>query len=130
MRKDSEYRDLFPGALELMILQTLRIKPMHGYAIAQHIKNLSDELLQIEEGSLYPALQRMLKAGWLESAMGISARNRPVRIFKLTALDRKHLEQERSSFERLFAGINRVLAIRKLTSEANEPQMSWFAAAL
>jgi hypothetical protein len=62
--------------------------------------------------------------------MGLSSRNRPVRIFKLTALDRKHLEQERSSFERLFAGINRVLAIRKLTSEANEPQMSWFAAAL
>jgi PadR family transcriptional regulator, regulatory protein PadR len=113
MRKGSEYRDLFPGALELMILQTLRIKPMHGYAIAQHIKNLSDELLQIEEGSLYPALQRMLKAGWLESAMGISARNRPVRIFKLTAAGRKHLEQEHSSFQRMFAGINRVLAVSK-----------------
>lgn len=113
MTKDSQHRDLFPGALEMMILQTLRSKPMHGYAIAQHIKNLSDELLQIEEGSLYPALQRMLKASWLESAMGISARNRPVRIFKLTALGRKHLEQERSSFERVFAGINRVLAISK-----------------
>jgi PadR family transcriptional regulator PadR len=113
MTKDSHYRDLFPGALEMMILQTLRTKPMHGYAIAQHIKNLSDDLLQIEEGSLYPALQRMLRAGWLESAMGISARNRPVRSFKLTALGRKRLEQERSSFERMFAGINRVLAISK-----------------
>ena len=97
----------------MMILQTLRTKPMHGYAIAQQIKNLSDDLLQIEEGSLYPALQRMLKAGWLASAMGISARNRPVRIFKLTALGRKHLEQELSSFERMFAGINRVLALSK-----------------
>jgi PadR family transcriptional regulator PadR len=113
MTKDSQYRDLFPGALELMILQTLRTKPMHGYAIAQHIKNLSEDLLQIEEGSLYPALQRMLKAGWLESAMGISARNRPVRIFKLTAAGRKHLEQEHSSFRRMFAGINRVLAVSK-----------------
>lgn len=111
--KDSQYRDLFPGALEMMILQTLRTKPMHGYAIAQHIKNLSDDLLQIEEGSLYPALQRMLRTGWLDSAMGISARNRPVRIFKLTARGRKHLEQELSSFERMFAGINRVLAISK-----------------
>jgi PadR family transcriptional regulator PadR len=113
MMKDSQYRDLFPGALEMMILQTLRTKPMHGYAIAQHIKNLSDDLLQIEEGSLYPALQRMLRTGWLDSAMGISARNRPVRIFKLTARGRKHLEQELSSFERMFAGINRVLAISK-----------------
>lgn len=113
MTKDSQYRDLFPGALEMMILQTLRTKPMHGYAIAQHIKNLSDDLLQIEEGSLYPALQRMLKAGWLESALGVSGRNRPVRIFKLTALGRKHLEQELSSFQRMFAGINRVLAISK-----------------
>ena len=111
MTKDSQYRDLFPGALEIMILQTLRTSAMHGYAIAQHIKNLSDDLLQIEEGSLYPALQRMLKAGWLESAMGISARNRPVRIFKLSAMGRKHLEQELSSFQRMFAGINRVLAI-------------------
>ena len=113
MTKDSLYRDLFPGALEMMILQTLQTKPMHGYAIAQHIKNLSDDLLQIEEGSLYPALQRMLRAGWLESEMGISVRNRPVRIFKLTVLGRKHLEQERSSFERMFAGIKRVLAISK-----------------
>jgi PadR family transcriptional regulator, regulatory protein PadR len=113
MTKDSQYRDLFPGALEMMILQTLQTKPMHGYAIGQHIKNLSDDLLQIEEGSLYPALQRMLKAGSLESAMGISARNRPVRIFKLIALGRKHLEQELSSFQRMFAGINRVLAISK-----------------
>ena len=73
MGKEQEFRDLFPGALELMILKTLNRKPMHGYALAQHIKAVSDELLQIEEGSLYPALQRMLKAGWLESEMGVSA---------------------------------------------------------
>jgi transcriptional regulator len=111
MAKKSEYRDLFPGALELMILQTLKRKPMHGYALAQHIKAVSDDLLQIEEGSLYPALQRMLKTGWLKSEMGLSAKSRPVRIFKLTEVGRKHLEDERSSFEKMFAGITRVLAI-------------------
>ena len=74
-------------------------------------KKCCSELLQIEEGSLYPALQRMLKVGWLESEMGISARNRPVRIFKLTKAGAKHLAQELASFERMFAGINRVLAI-------------------
>jgi transcriptional regulator len=111
MAKKSEYRDLFPGALELMILQTLNRKPMHGYALAQHIKAVSDDLLQIEEGSLYPALQRMLKTGWLKSEMGLSARNRPVRIFKPTEAGRKHLEAERSSFEKMFAGIARVLAV-------------------
>jgi transcriptional regulator len=111
MVKKPEYRDLFPGALELMILRTLSRKAMHGYALAQRIKDVSDELLQIEEGSLYPALQRMLKAGWLESEMGLSDRNRPVRVFKLTEAGRKHLEQELVSVERMFAGVTRVLAL-------------------
>jgi PadR family transcriptional regulator PadR len=111
MAKTSENRDLFAGALELMVLQTLKRKPMHGYALVQHIKALSDDLLQIEEGSLYPALQRMLKTGWLKSEMGLSARNRPVRIFRLTAAGRKHLEEERSRVEKMFAGISRVLAV-------------------
>src|ERR1700728_3214817 len=108
-----EYRDLFPGALELMILQTLYRRPLHGYALAQHIKAVSDELLQIEEGSLYPALQRMLKAGWLEAEMGISAQNRPVRVFKVTKAGKKHLEREISSVEQMFAGISRVLALAR-----------------
>ena len=84
---------------------------MHGYALAQKIKHVSDNLLQIEEGSLYPALQRMLKAGWLKSEMGVSARNRPVRIFKLSEMGAKRLEQELSSFQRMFTGIYRVLAM-------------------
>jgi len=111
MRKKSEYRDLFPGALELMILQTLSRKPMHGYALAQQIKEVSDDLLQIEEGSLYPALQRMLKSGWLESKMGTSMNSRPVRIFNLTPSGRRHLEQEISSVKKMFAGIARVLPL-------------------
>lgn len=113
MTNKDEVRDLFPGALELMILQTLHRKPMHGYALAQHIKSVSDDLLQIEEGSLYPALQRMLKAGWLASEMGISSRNRPVRVYRLTAAGEKRLEQETSSFERMFTGIQRVLSTAK-----------------
>jgi PadR family transcriptional regulator len=109
MTRNPEYRDLFPGALEVMILQSLRSKPMHGYALAKHIKQVSEDLLQIEEGSLYPALQRMLKAGWLESEVGVSAKNRPIRIYRLTDAGLKHLEQELSSFEKMFAGIMRVL---------------------
>lgn len=94
----------------MMILQSLRMKPMHGYALAKHIKRVSDDLLQIEEGSLYPALQRMLKQGWLKSKLGISEKNRPIRIYSLTNAGLKRLEQEVSSFEKMFAGIRRVLA--------------------
>ena len=101
--------DLFPGALEMMILQTLRRGPLHGYALAQAIKQASDELVHVEEGSLYPALQRMLKAGWLAAEWGVSARNRQVRIYKLTAAGRKQLEQKVSAFERLLSGINKVM---------------------
>ena len=104
-----EPRDLFPGALELMILQTLKRKPLHGYALAQHIKRTSDELLQVEEGSLYPALQRMLKAGWVKSEWGISSTGRRVRIYQLTHAGRKRMVDELSSFERMLDGIVRVL---------------------
>jgi len=110
MAKNPEHRDLFPGALEIMILQSLRLKPMHGYALVKHIKQVSDDLLQVEEGSLYPALQRMLKEGWLEAEAGISTKGRPTRIYRLTAAGVHHLEGEVVSFERMFAGITRVLA--------------------
>lgn len=111
MAKDPEQRDLFSGALELMILHSLRLKPMHGYALVKHIKAVSDGLLQIEEGSLYPALQRMLKAGWLKSEAGVSAKGRPTRVYRLTAAGRRRLEGEVSSFEKMLAGITRVLAV-------------------
>ena len=111
MKKKPQYRDLFPGAMELMILKTLNWKPMHGYALAQRLRDISEDYLQIEEGSFYPALQRMLKAGWLETEMGFSERNRPVRVFKVTKAGRKHLEQELASVEKMFAGFNRVLAL-------------------
>jgi transcriptional regulator len=103
-------RDLFPGALEMMILRTLKRQPLHGYALTQSIKSASTELLEIEEGSLYPALQRMLKAGWVSAKWGVSATNRRVRIYTLTAAGAKHLAREVSSFERMLEGIRRVLA--------------------
>jgi PadR family transcriptional regulator, regulatory protein PadR len=103
-------RDLFPGALEMMILQTLRRQPSHGYALVQHIKRTSRDLLQIEEGSLYPALQRLLKEGLVKAEWGVSSTNRRVRIYRLTAAGAKHLELEVSSFERMFEGITHVLA--------------------
>ncbi|MGH9761070.1 MAG: PadR family transcriptional regulator, partial [Blastocatellia bacterium] len=99
--KDRKERDLFPGALEMMILQTLKRQPLHGYALAQEIKRTSDDLLQIEEGSLYPALQRMLKEEWVKAEWGMSTTNRRVRIYKLTPAGVKHLQQELSSFERM-----------------------------
>src|SRR5579863_9452597 len=113
MAKNPEHRDLFPGALEMMILHSLRVKPMHGYALVQHIQEVSDDLLQVEEGSLYPALQRMLKEGWLESEAGISAKGRPTRIYRLTDAGSRHLEKEVVQFERMFTGITRVLALAR-----------------
>jgi PadR family transcriptional regulator, regulatory protein PadR len=76
--KTREQRDLFPGALELMILKTLKRQPLHGYALVQHIKRTSNDLLQIEEGSLYPALQRLLKEELVKAERGISSTNRRV----------------------------------------------------
>jgi PadR family transcriptional regulator PadR len=107
--KNSEQRDLFPGALEMMILRTLKRQPLHGYALVQHIKRASNDLLQIEEGSLYPALQRLLKEGLLKAEWGVSATNRRVRIYKITPAGTKHLEREVNSFEKMLDGISRVL---------------------
>ena len=105
-----EQRDLFPGALEMMILQTLKHQPLHGYALAQRIKRTSDDLLQVEEGSLYPALQRLLKAKLLHAEWGVSSTNRRVRIYTLTPAGARHLEREVQSFERMLEGVMRVLA--------------------
>jgi transcriptional regulator len=113
MAKNPEHRDLFPGALEIMILQSLRLRPMHGYALVKHIKQVSDNQLQVEEGSLYPALQRMLREGLLEAETGLSAKGRPTRIYRLTDAGVRHLEQEVVSFEKMFTGITRVLAVAK-----------------
>jgi transcriptional regulator len=109
MDESGERRDLFPGELEMMVLQLLRRGPLHGYAIAQMIRQISEDLLQIEEGSLYPALQRMLKSRWVVAEWGLSTGNRRVRVYKITSLGRKQLERDVSSFERMIDGIARVM---------------------
>jgi PadR family transcriptional regulator PadR len=108
--KKTVQRDLFPGALEMMILRMLKRQPMHGYALVQQIKRTSNDVLEIEEGSLYPALQRLLKDGFVKAEWGTSSTNRRVRIYQLTAAGGKHLEQEVSSFELMLKGVTQVLA--------------------
>jgi PadR family transcriptional regulator len=107
--KRKDHRNLFPGALEMMILETLRRTPLHGYALAQHLKQASDDLLRIEEGSLYPALQRLLKEGWVEADWARSDRNRRIRTYRITPAGRKELAREVSSFDRMLQGIARVM---------------------
>ena len=102
-------RDLFPGALEMMILESLRRQSAHGYALVQHIQQRSNHLLQVEEGSLYPALQRLLKAKLVRTEWGVSSNNRRVRTYQITVSGLSHLEQQITSFERMFEGITLVL---------------------
>src|SRR3984957_21016219 len=103
--KKTEQRDLFPGALEMMVLRTLKRQPLHGYALVQHIKRTSNDLLQIEEGSLYPALQRLLKEELVEAKWGISATNRRGRNYKLQPAGAETLVREDCNFEGVLAGI-------------------------
>jgi PadR family transcriptional regulator, regulatory protein PadR len=106
---ETSARDLFPGALEMMILESLRRQPAHGYALVQHIQQRSNNLLQVEEGSLYPALQRLLKAKLVKAEWEVSSTNRRVRTYRVTAAGLRRLEEQISSFERMFEGISLVL---------------------
>jgi PadR family transcriptional regulator, regulatory protein PadR len=98
----------------MMILRTLQRAPQHGYALAQQIKRMSKDLLEIEEGTLYPALQRLLKAGLVKAEWGVSATKRRVRIYSVTVAGKKHLKTQVSSFERMLEGIHRVLTPEEL----------------
>jgi transcriptional regulator len=100
---------LLPGTLEMLILRTLSRGALHGYAIAQSIHQVSRDLLQVEEGSLYPALQRLLREGWVAAEWGMSAKNRRVRTYRITAAGRKQLEREVKGFEQVLQGIQLVL---------------------
>ena len=97
------------GTLDLLILKTLSVSPLHGYGIAQNIKRLSGDALRVEEGSLYPALQRMQSKGWIKSEWKKSPTGRQARYYRLTAPGRKQLGEETSAFERSIAAITRVL---------------------
>jgi PadR family transcriptional regulator len=102
-------QDLFPGALEMMVLQTLRLGPLHGYALAQAIMRTSDELVRVEEGSLYPALQRVLGNGWAKAEWKETPTKRRARYYTITAAGRKQLGDEVESFQRMQGAIQRVL---------------------
>jgi transcriptional regulator len=107
--KTKSKNELLPGTLEMLILKTLSIEPMHGYGIAQHIQMLSADVLTIEEGSLYPALQRMLVKGWVSAAWKLSANNRRARFYTLTPAGRRQLGVEASRFSQMFGAIRRVM---------------------
>jgi len=112
-------RDLFPGTLEMMILESLRRQPAHGYALVQHIQQRSNDILQVEEGSLYPALQRLLKEKLVKTEWTTSpATNRRVRIYEITRAGLRHLERERSSFDRMLEGIQMVVGARRHTANS------------
>jgi transcriptional regulator len=101
--------DFPPGTLVMMVLRVLHSGELHGYAIAQRIRTLSSDVLRVEEGSLYPALQKMLLKGWVTAAWGTSDTRRRVRVYRLTALGRKQLKDEVSKHELLNAAIQAVL---------------------
>ena len=102
--------DILQGTLALLVLRTLSAYgPLHGYAITRHIQAASQDLLRVEEGSLYPALHRMEQDGWVRAEWGTTEKNRPARLYSLTASGRRQLEQEQESWARLTLGVGRVL---------------------
>ena len=100
---------LLPGTLEMLVLRTLTLGEMHGYGIAQHLRQVSRDVLQVEEGSLYPALQRLRVKGWVKAEWRQTPNNRRARYYAITAAGRKQLGEERLSFERLVTAIQRVM---------------------
>src|SRR5258705_3678752 len=101
--------DFLPGTLEMLILKTVARGPNHGYGIAQHIQSVSADALKIGEGSLYPALQRLLVNDWVLAEWGLSESNRKARIYKLTPAGRKRLAEERRTFDAMILAIGRVM---------------------
>ena len=101
--------DLVQGTLDLLIMRTILTEPLHGWAIAQRIQLLSKDVLQVNQGSLYPALQRLEPQGWITADWGVSETNRRARFYRLTAAGRRRLQHERADWERLSAAISLVL---------------------
>jgi PadR family transcriptional regulator PadR len=109
MALTSEPPDLLPGTLDMLILRSLIRGPMHGYGIAERLRQVSQEVLQVGESSLYPALQRLLLNGWVKATWGASENNRRARFYTLTAAGKRRLEAEREEFQKLVVAIQRVL---------------------
>jgi transcriptional regulator len=109
MGKGSAKDALMPGTLEMLVLKTLTRGPLHGYGIAQYIRQVSDDVLRVEEGSLYPALQRLQVKGWVTSEWDMTENKRRARYYRLTPLGRKQLAAERASYDRITGAIARVM---------------------
>ena len=109
VKNSNSEADFLPGTLEMLVLQTLSRGPNHGWGIAQHIQQVSQDALKIGEGSLYPALQRLLLNEFVQAEWGVSDNNRRARYYRITASGKKQLEREKRSFEFLLAGIARVM---------------------
>jgi len=109
MEKDKS-AELLPGTLDLLVLKTIARGRMHGYGIAQHLKSISDDVLEVGESSLYPALQRLLLNGYVEAEWGVSENNRRARYYTLTPEGRKQLTAERKDFDRMILAIQKALA--------------------
>src|SRR5437762_11066636 len=109
MNVSRESPDLLPGTLELLVLGSLTNGAKHGYAIAEHLKTMSDDVLQVGESSLYPALQRLFLNGWVKAEWGASENNRRARYYTITAAGRKQLRSEREEFDRMILAIQKVL---------------------
>jgi PadR family transcriptional regulator PadR len=107
--RDSSRTEIPPGTLDMLILKSLSRGPMHGYGIAEHIHHMSEDVLEVEEGSLYPALQRLLIQGWVSAEWGQSENNRRARFYRMTAAGRKQLERELTEFQRVIRAISRVI---------------------
>ena len=112
MSRRREKTELLQGTLDMLVLRTLRTGPLHGYAIANRIQQLSDGCLQVEEGSLYPALHRMQRRGWIEAQWGVSESNRKAKYYRLTAAGRRQLVAKTSSWQSLVSAIAGVLGTR------------------
>ena len=105
----SKPTDLVQGTLDLLILKTIALEPMHGWAIARRIRQVSNEVLQVNQGALYPALHRLEQQGWIEAEWGESENNRRAKYYSLTRSGKKYLEREQANWERLSAAIGLVL---------------------
>ena len=103
--------DLLQGTLDLLILRTLRSQPMHGWAISERIEEISQEVLQVNQGSLYPALHRLEHQGWIDAEWGVSELGRRAKFYRLTAAGRRQLDREASEWDRLTAAIARVMRL-------------------
>jgi PadR family transcriptional regulator, regulatory protein PadR len=105
--------DLLQGTLDMLILKALQLEPMHGFGISVRIRQISEDVLRVEQGSLYPALYRLEEQGWISSEWGVSENNRKAKFYAITAAGRKQLQAETANWERLSFAVNQVLGAKK-----------------